>query len=101
MSAGAVLPEIKPCPFCGGRGSMCGRTVFGGLRLARVECILCGACGPEIEFRARADDAPQDEAEWRASEGWNRRDQVSRDGAYWLQPFEQQAPDATDAPGPA
>jgi Lar family restriction alleviation protein len=59
------VPELKPCPFCGGA-----KVKVGHVRDGRaVFCDDCGAKGPS-EYHGRAGDEP---AEHRAADSWNER----------------------------
>mgnify|MGYP002378274489 CR=1 FL=1 len=55
----------KPCPFCGSENVQLAEGA--NFRWAKVECVDCGACGPEAqgmdyhawhEWDARAEDKP-------------------------------------------
>jgi Lar family restriction alleviation protein len=61
---GPAVVALLPCPFCG-EDDAC---VKGGGRVAYVDCLACGATGPEVTGRrATADLIAGAEA------AWNRR----------------------------
>ena len=59
--------ELKPCPFCGGRGKLekTGPLIY-------VKCQICGACGSTAAISEEycAND--------KAAEKWNRRESLWR-----------------------
>ena len=60
------MPELKPCPFCGGDGGVSininSKIVFGS-------CYDCGARGFAVKYEGRLTDTVLAEA----FEAWNRR----------------------------
>lgn len=60
------MDELKPCPFCGGDGSLStnvnAKIVFGS-------CLVCGARGSVIQYKDRLTNNHIQEA----VEEWNRR----------------------------
>ena len=60
------MSELKPCPFCGGAGSL--KTMVSTKSIFAI-CLACGAIGPFIRYKHRATD--EDIA--KAIEAWNRR----------------------------
>ena len=65
------MPELKPCPFCGGKSTIKQGSLHDGCCItywARVECSYCGAVGREVKEYALRDEVK----EW-ATEVWNRR----------------------------
>ena len=61
------MAELKPCPFCGGDGSLniriSSKIVFGS-------CWECGARGSVIQYKG---DRPMDYHLQEAIEAWNKR----------------------------
>jgi len=41
------MKEIKPCPFCGGKGGI----MFGGVNSVWVNCQQCDADGPWVDTK--------------------------------------------------
>jgi len=49
MAKKIVIPELLPCPFCGGEGEIVRTSVFWG------ECVKCGSsCGYSNKSKTKA-----------------------------------------------
>jgi len=71
----ARLPELLPCPFCGGtKIDLSEGTTF------RWRYIGCGECGAQMEFHSDNRFEPTDETWHDAAEAWNRRADLRREG---------------------
>jgi len=65
------MAEPLPCPFCGGKDDdLRAHSTDGSGKWGFIECMPCGARGPDIRT------GYTDEPEWRdrAISEWNRRD---------------------------
>lgn len=60
------IDKLKPCPFCGGKPVVYGRSYD-----VRVRCSKCGAIGSPQHFDGDDDDAKR--AEVYAIAAWNQR----------------------------
>lgn len=61
------LDTLKPCPFCGRRGTL----GYSGQPATKffIVCVGCGACGPEVESGSAAGGVFNSEC----VEKWNTR----------------------------
>lgn len=62
------MAELKPCPFCGGDGSI---SVSINEKIVFGSCWICGARGPVVQYRDRpsVEDIEQAQANWNQREG--------------------------------
>lgn len=74
------LPDLKPCPFCGGEAEMRVSDPFGVNKLVRVICQACKSAGQaysEGKSVFPVDDSKKyttlEEAEQKAVAAWNQR----------------------------
>lgn len=74
------LPDLKPCPFCGGEAEMRVSDPFGADKLVRVICHACKSAGQaysEGKSVFPVDDSKKyttlEEAEQKAVAAWNQR----------------------------
>jgi len=70
-------PKIISCPFCGSslvknQTYICGTALGIEKRSKRIECEMCGCCGPEIKYNA-LDVKKADEAWMSSINLWNTR----------------------------
>lgn len=67
------LPELLPCPFCGGVAEMVDVSWMLGARRALCCCIECRAQGQDVQYRPGPDHGLRDEAMYAATCAWNTR----------------------------
>lgn len=71
------MSELKPCPFCGGKGAIKHKHDVDGCLWASVACLDCG-CGTRGKWVSDSSDAcPIFYAEVR--DEWNRRPEPPRE----------------------
>ncbi|AMO36731.1 Lar family restriction alleviation protein [Thauera humireducens] len=68
-----VLPELLPCPFCGGRAVLNNVGWVMGRRRVYCACAECRGCGQDIQYRPGPDHGLRDEALYAAACAWNTR----------------------------
>ena len=87
-----MIPEIKPCPFCGGKAKVSyrkadfmGQNVFGDVKLKYRVQVICNRChgrGRPVKtgwmINPRPITKPEDFTEYvrKAVTGWNDRKEV-------------------------
>lgn len=67
------LPEMLPCPFCGGRAGLNNAEWIMGRRRVYCACMDCRAAGQDIVYRPGPDHGLRDEALYAAVCAWNTR----------------------------
>lgn len=68
-----VLPDLLPCPFCGGEPALNNVDWILGARRVMVSCTECRATAQDIQYRPGSDAGPRDEAMYAACCAWNTR----------------------------
>ena len=72
----ATMPDLRPCPFCGGeieeRGGQCNY----GKKIMTLD-LMCRKCGTLFKFKSKWIENPYREA----VESWNRRAGERKEGA--------------------
>lgn len=68
-----VLPELLPCPFCGGRAVLNNVDWVMGRRRVYCACAECRGSGQDIQYRPGPDHGLRDEALYAAACAWNTR----------------------------